>query len=310
MLLLNGSAAVVSDKWVVVTGANAGLGFAIAKQMAQTGANIVMACRSLERAAAAQRQLLTDVPGAKTRIIQLDVSEPETIRSFIRQFAEEIGQLDVLINNAGIVATPLAHNSVGHELQLATNYLGAFALTGLLLPYFRKDRPARIVNVGSLANRLGQLDLDDLNWEKGDYDPIKAYSRSKLAMQSFTMELSRRLQKSASNIAALAAHPGFAATDISRNSAALTPKSAFGKWFNGKLEKLIPSPERAARPIIYAACADTVEGGDYYGPHGLFEIAGKPGRARINPIARNIVIGKKLWAISEKMTGVNYLSES
>jgi NAD(P)-dependent dehydrogenase (short-subunit alcohol dehydrogenase family) len=300
----------VSDKWAVVTGANAGLGFAIAKQIARTGANVVMACRRPERAAAAQRQLLIEVPNAKTHIIRLDVSEPEVVQSFVHQFAAEVGRLDLLINNAGIVATPLARNSVGHELQLTTNYLGAFALTGLLLPHFRQDRPARIVNVGSLANRLGKLDLDDLNWEKGGYDPLKAYARSKLALQSFTMELNRRLRKNGSNVIALASHPGFAATDISRNSAALTPKSALGKWFSGQLEKMIPSPEQAARPIIYAACADTVEGGDYYGPRGLFEIAGKPGRARINPNARNIAIGKKLWAISEKMTGVSYLAES
>lgn len=297
----------VSEKIVVVTGANAGLGFEVAKQIAQTGARVIMACRSPERAIAAQQKILAAVPNAKTQIIALDISEPPSIQHFVQQFAEQVGQLDILINNAGIVALPLSHNSVGQELQLATNYLGAFALTGLLLPYFRKDAPARIVNVGSLANRMGKLDLDDMNWDKGGYEEMKAYARSKIAMLNFTLELNRRLHQSGSNIIALSAHPGFAATDIARKSDALTPKSVFGKWFNQHLEKLIPKPAQAAAPIIFAATAPTVQGGDYYGPRGPFEIAGKPGKARIAKLATDQKIAQKLWSISEAMTGVKFL---
>jgi NAD(P)-dependent dehydrogenase (short-subunit alcohol dehydrogenase family) len=264
----------------------------------------------MARAEKAQSDLLAEVPGAQTIIIPLDVSETASIREFGRQFSDRIGQLDILINNAGMIAMPLARNSVGHELQLATNYLGAFELTGRLLPFFRSDAPARIVNVGSLAHRLAKLDLDDLNWERTPYKEWKGYARSKLALLCFTMELNRRLQQRGSNIIALGAHPGFAATEIGAESPAMTPKNPFSRWFNKKVEPLVPIAAEAARPIIHAACAEDVGGGDYYGPSGLLEIAGKPGRARVNRIAKDVDIGKRLWALSESMTGIRYLSGS
>jgi len=295
---------------VVITGANAGLGFQTALALARTGARIVMACRSMERARNAQRALRAELPDAETLILPLDVSEPASIREFGRQFSDQVGRLDILINNAGIVAMPLTRNSVGHELQLATNHLGAFALTGTLLPCFRNDAPARIVNVGSLAHRLVKLDLDDLNWERTRYHEWKGYARSKLALLTFTMELNRRLQRSGSNTIALGAHPGFAATEIGKDSAALTPRNPVSKWLMDKVGALIPAAAVAARPIIHAACAENVSGGDYYGPIGLLEIGGKPGRARINPLAKDAVIGRRLWALSESLTGVRYLSEA
>jgi NAD(P)-dependent dehydrogenase (short-subunit alcohol dehydrogenase family) len=279
----------------VITGANAGLGFQTALTLARTGARIVMACRNPEKARKAQSDLLAE--------------EPASIREFGRQIAERIGPLDILINNAGIVAGPLTRNSVGHELQLVTNYLGAFELTGTLLPFFRDGAPARIVNVGSLAHRLARLDLDDLNWEETAYNEWKAYARSKLAMVGFTMELNRRLRQRGSNITALGAHPGFAATDIGRNSALLTPKNRIGRWFNTKLEALlIPTAAQAARPILHAACSEDATGGDYYGPSGFLEIAGKPGDARVNPIANDAALGSRLWALSESMTGIRFRS--
>jgi len=300
----------VLNKVAVVTGANAGIGFQTTLSLVRMGARVVMACRSMDKATQAQGELLAAVPGADTVIIPLDLSEPESVREFARRFAAEIGRLDLLVNNAGIVGIPLARNSVGQELQLATNYLGGFALTGLLLPLFPASGWARIVNVGSLMNRFGKLDLDDLNWEKTPYDEWQGYGRSKVAMLSFTLELDRRLRKSGSNIVALSAHPGFASTNIHQNSAALQPKSAFDAWRKKKLEPLIPRADQAARPIVHAATADTVQGGEYYGPKGLFEIAGKKvGKARINPVARDTALGKRLWTLSESMTGVRYLSD-
>ena len=138
----------------------------------------------MDKARKAQAEILAEVPDAKAVIIPLDVSEPTSIEAFSRQFSEQIGQLDLLINNAGIVATPLARNSVGHEMQLATNYLGAFALTGTLLPFFTRTMQGRIVNVGSLMHRFAKLDLDDLNWEKTPYNEWQGYGRSKVAMLS------------------------------------------------------------------------------------------------------------------------------
>lgn len=297
-----------SAKVAVITGANAGLGFQTSISLARMGMRVVMACRNMEKAERARNELLAEVPGADASILQLDVSELESIQAFGRQFAAQVGRLDLLVNNAGIVAIPLARNSKGYELQLATNYLGAFALTGTLLPFFRNVAGDRIVNVGSLAHRFGKLKLDDLNWEKDEYREMGAYARSKVAMLSFTMELDRRLRQSGSHIIALGAHPGFAATNITANDTALTPKGALGKWFNEKMILLVPTAAKAARPIVYAATADGVSGGDYYGPRGLFEIAGKPGRARVNPVARDTETGKRLWGVSEEMTGVRYLS--
>jgi len=296
---------------VVISGANAGLGFQTASKLAQMGAHVVLACRNAEKARNARSDLLAQIPHAHATILPLDVSEPASIRDFGRRFADEIGRLDVLIHNAGVIALPLTRNSVGHELQLVTNYLGPFELTGALLPLFRSDGPARIVNVGSLAHRFARLDLDDLNWEKTPYNKWKSYARSKLAMVTFTMELNRRLQQRGGNLVAIGAHPGFAATDIGRHSSLLTPRNPIGRWFNRKMEKLfVPTAAQAAMPIVHAACSEDAKGGDYYGPTGFLEIRGKPGRARINPIARDADLGSRLWAASESMTGIRYLSSS
>jgi len=298
----------VSKRVAVITGANSGLGFQAALRLARMGAGVVMACRSAERAEAARRDLVAAVPDAEAIVLPLDVSEPESIRQFGEQFAEQVGRLDLLINNAGIVGVPLTRNSVGHELHLATNYLGAFALTGTLLPFFREEVPTRIVNIGSLAHRFARLELEDLNWEKARYGEWRAYARSKLALLGFTMELERRLRRGGGSAIALAAHPGFAATEIGRHNASLTPSNAFGKWFNGKLETMVPTAAVAADPIVHAATAEVVRGGDYYGPTGLLEIGGSVGRARLNPIARDVDAGRRLWSLSEAMTGVEYLS--
>lgn len=301
----------VSNKTVVITGANGGIGFYQALRLAQQGAHIVMACRSLDKANKAREELQTQVPQGKFTVLQLDVSEIESVKHFVAEFAEKVGTMDVLINNAGIVTPVLSRNSVGHELHLATNYLGAFALTGLVLPLFRKDVPTRIVNVGSLAHRFGKFDFDDPNWDKTQFHNWKAYARSKIATASFTLELNRRLQESGSKTIALGAHPGFAATEMGTKNGFTTPKNAFSRWYQGKLEALIVgTPDRAAESIIYAASSDDVEGGDYYGPRGLFEIKGKTGKARINPLAKNAEFGRKLWQVSESLTGIHYLSEA
>lgn len=294
---------------VVITGANAGLGFQMALTLARSGAQIVMACRSAERAGQAQRDLVAIVPDARTIVIPLDVAEPASVPGFARRVSDQVGPLDLLINNAGIVGPPLSRNSVGHEVQMTTNYLGAFALTGALLPCFRQDAPARIVNVGSLAHRFARLDLDDLNWERTRYNPWKAYARSKLAMLTFTMELGRRLRAHASPIIAIGAHPGFAATDIGKDLAAMNSRNPVAEWLKKKTGPLIPPPADAARHILHAACAEGVRSGDYYGPNGFLEIGGRTGNARLNPAAKDVAIGRRLWALSESMTGIRYLSD-
>lgn len=300
----------VSGKRVVITGANSGIGYEAALKLAKKGAHVVMACRSVEKAEQARRDLLAQIPGAVVEILPLDVSEFSSIRAFAARFSDQFGELDILINNAGLVTPRLSRNSLGHEMHLATNYLGAFALTGMLLPFFRKGKQTRIVNVGSLAHRFGRFDFDDPNWNRAKFNPWKAYARSKIATASFTLELNRRLQQSGSSTIALGAHPGFAATDMGRKNGATSPKSAFGQWYQDRLEAwIVAVPARAVEPIVHAASETSVAGGDYYGPTGLFEIKGKTGKARLNPLARNLEFGRRVWAVSESLTGVSYLSE-
>ena len=300
----------VVDKTVVITGANAGIGYEVAHTLSKQGAKIVMACRSMNKAEQARTDLLKDVPNAKIDIIPLDVSELPSINEFVRRFKDQFGSVDILVNNAGIVTPTLSRNSVGYELHLATNYLGAYALTGLMLPMFNPAQPTRIVNVGSLAHRIGKFDFNDPNYDRKKFNHWLAYAQSKIATATFTQELSRRLRLAGSKTIALGAHPGFAATDMGRKTGATTPKTKFGQWYQNKLEAwIVGKPENAALPIIYAVTKEHVDGGDYYGPNGLFEIKGKPGPAKVNPLARNIEFGKRLWAASEALTGVSYLPD-
>lgn len=299
----------MSRQTVVITGANSGIGLHTALHFARAGAQVVMACRNLEKAERARDEILAAVPDASALVMPLDVSDLESGRAFASRFEREVGELDVLVHNAGVAVTPLARTGPGQELQLATNYLGAFALTGRLLPRFRPGASTRIVHVASLAHRFGRLPLDDLNWDATPYNEWKAYANSKVALMSHAMELHRRLTAVGSETIAVAAHPGFAATNIQASSPKLAPKNALHAWFQDMLRRFwVPSAAEAARPIIKAA-SDGVEGGDYYGPRGLLEIKGRPAKARINPLARDATVGKRLWEISEDMTGVRYLSE-
>lgn len=295
-----------SGNTVVVSGANSGIGFEVARHFARNGAKVVMACRSLARGEEAQGQLHAEIPDAETVVLPLDVSELDSIGEFASRFAAEVGEFSTLINNAGVAVMPLARTSVGHEIQLATNYLGAFTLTGALLPYMRGE--GRIVNVGSIAHRFGRLDMDDLNWENTPYDPWKAYARSKVALLSHTLELNRRLQANDRPIVALAAHPGVAATNIGDKSERIRAKGPIRAWYMNRMRSIIPSAERAASSVILAASAEHARGGDYFGPGGLFEIGGRPAPAKIHPAARDPELGKRLWEVSQALTGMHYLT--
>jgi len=301
-----------TGKNIVITGANSGIGYEAALHFAKKGENVIMACRNPEKAAKAEQQIRDQLSNAKTTVMALDVSSLESITNFANQLAAQIDKLDVLVNNAGVAAIAFARNDKGHEMQLATNYLGAFALTGLLLPLLSKSDLPRIVNVGSLMHRMGKLELEDFNWENTPYDPWKSYGRSKLAMMSHTVELNRRLQTAGSAIIALGAHPGFANTNIHANSPSIKERSSSEGWLAKKKESLIPLADMAAKPIIFAAESETAKGGDYYGPGGLFEtgIGGRgPRKATIKRIAKNRELAQQLWDISEKMSGVSYLDQ-
>lgn len=298
----------MSQKVAIVTGANAGIGFAITQELASLGYKTVMACRNRQKAESARQQLLERVPDAELIILPLDLSEPASVQHFAQQFSSDIGELDLLINNAGILAMPLSRNSAGHESQLATNYLSNFALIGYLLPCFREGGQPRIVNVGSLAHRTGKLALDDLNWEATPYTEMKGYAYSKVALLTYTVELNRRLEQSGKKLIALGAHPGFANTEIKNKSPSMKAKTRFSRWFEKVTTPFIPLAADAARPILLAALSEDAKGGDYYGPGGFMEIAGKPAKAKLNPATLVPENGQKLWALSEAMTGVRYLS--
>jgi NAD(P)-dependent dehydrogenase (short-subunit alcohol dehydrogenase family) len=239
--------------------------------------------------------------------VPLDVASPESIRALGELVSQRVGHLDLLIHNAGIFGVPLSHNEAGQELHFATNYLGPFALTGVLLPFFRDAPGARIVCVGSLAHRFGTLPVDELAWHEASYSAWAAYGRSKVALLAYTMELNRRLRQRNSDIIAVGAHPGFAPTDIAKNHAVANPKGPFRKWLMKRVEERMPTIEQAASPILHAACAEGVRGGDYYGPGGWLEIAGIPKKARINALALNAELASQLWSTSEALTGVRYL---
>ena len=300
----------LEDKVALITGANAGLGYQLSLSLARMGAHVVMACRSPERAERAHEQLLREVPGARATLAPLDVSSPESIRKLGALIGACVGHLDLLIHNAGIFGVPLSRNEAGRELHFATNYLGPFALTGVLLPFLRDAPGSRVVCVGSLSHRLGKLCIEALDWREADYNDFAAYARSKLALLAFAVELDRRLRQKSSNIIAVGAHPGFAPTDIAKNHAVANPKTSFGKWLIRRLRASMATVEQAAAPILHAACAKNVQGGEYYGPGGWLEIKGTPAKARVNARALNAEVALQLWSASEALTGVRYLSDA
>ncbi|WP_165954404.1 SDR family NAD(P)-dependent oxidoreductase [Seongchinamella unica] len=298
----------MDEKIAIVTGAHAGLGYNTTQKLLREGYSVVMGCRCLETANTAREQLLKEAPEANLEIIPLDLSVPDSVAAFSDAFAARFGRLNLLINNAAIMGVPLTRNDAGFELHLATNYLGPFALTGLLLPYFEGDQPGRIVNVGRLAHRIGKLPLDDINWQRDHYKPMAAYDRSKLAWQCFTQELARRLAACDSTVIAVGAHPGFAATEIGNKSGYTQPKGPLRQWFLDRMRGLIPGPEVACEPIMLAALGEEVENGDYCGPGGFMEFKGASAPAKVHKLAHDEDTGRRLWALSEEMTGVYFLS--
>jgi NAD(P)-dependent dehydrogenase (short-subunit alcohol dehydrogenase family) len=288
-----------TGRTAVVTGANNGLGLVTAEYLARAGATVVMACRNLQKAVAAAEDIRAKVPGARLEVVELDLSRLGSVRRFAD--ALDVDELDLLVNNAGVMMTPPQRTEDGFELQLGTNHLGHFALTGLLLARLGRAEAARVVTLTSLEHRSGHLDFDDLQLEHG-YGRRKAYRQSKLANAAFGLELDRRLRAAGSPIASVLAHPGYASTGI--QSAA--PRAMKALMVLGD-RLLAQSAERGAVPVLYAATAPGVEGGEFFGPDGLLEVRGRhPKRLRVSGKGRDAENGRKLWAVSEELTGVTY----
>lgn len=293
-------------KRVVITGANSGLGLETVRALAARGASIVMACRNADKAKAAVDNVRAETPSADLTVRALDLSSLSSIAAFADGLKAELPCIDVLINNAGIMAIPRALTADGFEMQLGTNHLGHFALTGALLPLLEAAPAPRIVNVASTAHRMGKLDFDDLMGERR-YGAWSAYGQSKLANLVFTYELERRLRAAGKRTIALAAHPGYASTEL-QGVAPRLEGSSLKAWVMDLGNRLFAqSAAQGALPQIHAATAPDVKGGEYYGPDGFMEMAGtRVKRCTSIPASHDPAAQQRLWEMSKALTRVDF----
>jgi len=285
-----------TDRTAIVTGANTGIGLETARMLALKGANVVLACRNLEKGKVAVEHVQSARPRGSATLAALDLSDLDSVAAFAAAFAASHERLDLLVANAGVMVPPFGRTKQGFELQLGTNHLGHFALVGLLLPLVLRTEGARIVVVSSTAQNIGRIDRDDLNWERRPYRPWAAYGQSKLANQLFALELHRRLSAAGSRVRVTSAHPGFTATDLQRTSLAAR---LFNPIFGMR-------PADGALPTLRAATDPAAASGSYWGPRGLFEMRGPPAPARISASALDPSTAAWLWDESAKLTGVAF----
>lgn len=292
----------LSGKLALVTGGNSGIGYWTCLHLAQHGAQVVMACRSMPRAEAALLDLQAAVPSGQFEILPLDLSDLASVRSAAALFRARHPQLDILCHNAGIAMAPMARTKDGFESHFGANFLGHFALTGLLIDTIQATPGARVVHVGSMAHRLGRMDFADPNFEQRPYKPIKAYSQSKLANLQFMLELDRRFKQLGIGAISVGAHPGMSATNIT--TAQTDPNTPMNRF----VRKFINTAEGGSSPSLRAATMPDVTGGSYYGPGGFLGIKGPPALAGLSKQAKNAPEAKQLWELAEQLTGVRFLA--
>jgi NAD(P)-dependent dehydrogenase (short-subunit alcohol dehydrogenase family) len=287
----------------IVTGANSGLGLVSVRELARRGARVVLACRNTQKGEEALRAVEAAAPGSQVELAALDLGDLASIESFAEWFRSSHGQdgLDLLINNAGVMAPPRSQTADGFELQLGTNHLGHFALTARLIALMDGHSDARVVTLSSNAHKMGSIDFDDLQSERG-YRRWRAYGQSKLANLMFALELDRRLRAAGSTVKSMAAHPGYAATNL--QSAAAPAIDRLVMRFTNLL--MAQSADMGALPSLYAASCPGLEGGSYAGPDGIGEFRGHPHLASASRAARDEQVAARLWAVSERLTGVHF----
>lgn len=295
-----------SGRIAIVTGANSGLGFETTRGLVRKNATVIMAVRDLKKGAAAVENIRREFPDAKVELLQLDLADLDSVHRFADAFKQRYGRLDLLINNAGIMAIPQRQTKQGFEMQFGTNHLGHFALTGLLLPVMlgTPGQP-RVVTLSSGLHRSGDLNFADLNWSEG-YKPQKAYSRSKLANLLFTYELQRRLDAQGAKVLSDAVHPGYAATNLQAVGPVMSGNRGMERVWAVANRVIGQSAEMGALPTLYAATAPEVRGGQYFGPGGLARLRGYPKLEESNKKSRDPELAAKLWAVSEELTGVKF----
>ncbi|HVT63660.1 MAG TPA: oxidoreductase [Mycobacteriales bacterium] len=292
-----------SGRVAVVTGANSGLGYHTALELARHGARVVVASRSDVKGKEAVARLIAEVPDADVDLRGLDLADLASVRSFADGIQASYPSVDLLINNAGVMAIPRQLTKDGFEMQFGTNHLGHFALTGLMLPLLMRTADARVVTVSSTAHKPGRIDFDDLQHEKS-YRKWKVYSDSKLANLLFAYELQRRLTAVGSGLISVAAHPGTSATNLVAVSAQDNIIKRIVMPAGARL--ISQSAAKGALPQLYAATAPDVKGGEYFGPNGLAESFGYPKRVDSIPASKDLDTAARLWSVSEELTGVSY----
>jgi len=282
----------LTGRRAIVTGANSGIGLSAARELARAGARVTLAVRSEEKGRGAAAGM-----GGTVEVRPLDLASLESVRAFAAGWDEP---LDLLVNNAGLMAPPYGTTADGFELQLGTNHLGHFALTGLLLDRLLAAPQPRVVTVSSVAHRTGRMRWDDLQWTR-DYKPWPAYGQSKLANLLFTFELQRRAAEAGTNLRALAAHPGYAATELQRGTYSRLQELAMQV-----LNRVVAqSADAGALPTLYAATAE-LPGATYVGPNGPGEMRGAPKVVGVSRAAADPAAQRRLWEVSEELTGVRY----
>jgi NAD(P)-dependent dehydrogenase (short-subunit alcohol dehydrogenase family) len=288
-----------TGRTAVITGANTGLGFETAAALAARGARVVLAVRNLEKGKQAAGRITAATPGADVELQELDLTSLESVRAAAAQLRSHHDRIDLLINNAGVMYTPKSTTKDGFEMQFGTNHLGHFALTGLLLDRLLPVAGSRVVTVSSIGHRIrAAIHFDDLQWERR-YSRVGAYGQSKLANLLFTYELQRRLAPHGTTIA-VAAHPGGSNTELMRNLPRLVAV------VSSLVEPLMQDADLGALPTLRAAADSAVLGGQYFGPDGFQEIRGYPKVVTSSAQSHDVELQRRLWAVSEELTGVVY----
>jgi len=297
-----------SGKTVLVTGGNSGLGYETVLQLTRKGARVLVAARDRARGTAALERLGAEAPGSQAELAQIDLADLTSVERFADGFLAGDQELDVLINNAGVMAIPHRETTAqSYERQFGTNHLGHFALTGRLLPVLARRAGRRVVTVSSNQHkRAKSIDFDDLQGERS-YRPWGAYAQSKLANAMFVLELDRRLRAAGLDIVSAGAHPGFAHTNLQVSGPRSGGTSLVARGM-GLATRLFAQPARdGALPTLYAATAVDVHGGDYFGPDGPGEMRGHhPTLVQFSAAAHDQAAAARLWAVSEELTGVTF----
>ncbi|HEY4011216.1 MAG TPA: oxidoreductase [Acidobacteriaceae bacterium] len=290
-----------AGKTVLVTGANSGIGFQTARELARNGADVLLGVRDTTKGEAARARIVAELPQAKVAVVPLDMASLASIRGFAAEYVASGAKLDLLLNNAGVMALPKREQTAdGFERQFGTNHLGHFALTGLLMPALLRAPAPRVVTVASLAHRDGKMEWNNLQGERR-YSAWGAYSMSKLANILFARELDRRAREAHSRLLSVAVHPGVSKTNIAQYGTDF--KSRFVQLVGGLL---FQDDAMGALPTLYAATSPEVQGGEYVGPGGFGEIGGNPKVVKPKPQALDEQAGRRLWTVSEELTGVVY----